>query len=54
MHQLLRELADVIAMALWFIFERSWLLGDVPEDWKRTNCTHIFKKGREKIWRTTG
>ena len=30
--QVLRELAHVIARPLYIIFERSWRLGEVPED----------------------
>lgn len=45
---------DVTVMAVLFIFERSWLLGEGSEDWKRENGINIFKRAREKIWGTTG
>ncbi|GAB0209387.1 mitochondrial enolase superfamily member 1 [Grus japonensis] len=43
--RVLRELADVIARLLFVIFEKSWRLGDIPEDWKEANVTPIYKKG---------
>ncbi|GAB0208405.1 mitochondrial enolase superfamily member 1 [Grus japonensis] len=46
--QVLRELADVIAMPLSIIFERSWRTGEVPEDWRKANVTPVFKKGRKE------
>ncbi|GAB0179310.1 mitochondrial enolase superfamily member 1 [Grus japonensis] len=47
--RMLRELAHVIAMLLSIIFEKSWRLGDVPEDWKKANVTPIDKKGLKEI-----
>ncbi|KFR04757.1 hypothetical protein Y956_16401, partial [Nipponia nippon] len=45
-HQrVLRELADVIVGPLSIVFEKSWRLGDVPEDWRKANVTSIYKKG---------
>ncbi|PKU49450.1 rna-directed dna polymerase from mobile element hypothetical protein [Limosa lapponica baueri] len=41
----LKELVDVISRPLSVIFEKSWRLGDIPEDWKKTNVTFIYKKG---------
>ncbi|GAB0179825.1 mitochondrial enolase superfamily member 1 [Grus japonensis] len=46
--QVLRELADVIARPLSIIFERSWRAGEVPEDWRKTNVTLVFKKGKKE------
>jgi len=46
--RVLRELADIIAEPLSIIFERSWRTGEVPEDWRKTNVTTIFKKGKKE------
>lgn len=42
--QVLRELANVLARPLSIIFDQSWRLGEVPEDWRKANATPIFKK----------
>ncbi|GAB0186867.1 mitochondrial enolase superfamily member 1 [Grus japonensis] len=47
-HKVLRELTDVIAKPLSIIFERSWRTEALPEDWKKTNVTPVFKKGKEE------
>ncbi|GAB0187551.1 mitochondrial enolase superfamily member 1 [Grus japonensis] len=46
--RVLRELADVIAMLLSIIFERSWRTGEVPEDWRKANVTLVFKKDKKE------
>ncbi|CAM5082501.1 unnamed protein product [Eretmochelys imbricata] len=46
--RMLKELADVIAEPLAIIFENSWRLGEVPDDWKKANVVPIFKKGKKE------
>lgn len=46
--QVLRELADVIVRPPSIIFDQSWQLGEVPENWRKANVTHIFKKSKKE------
>ncbi|XP_048822867.1 uncharacterized protein LOC125702985 [Lagopus muta] len=46
--RVLRELAGVIAEPLSAICQRSWLTGEVPEDWRLAGVTPIYKKGRKE------
>lgn len=49
-----RELDDVFTKLRSIIFEKSWLPGEVPGDWKKENIIPIFKKEKKKTWGTTG
>ncbi|CAM4549153.1 unnamed protein product [Lepidochelys olivacea] len=46
--RVLKELADVIAEPLAIIFENSWRLGEIPDDWKKANVVPIFRKGKKE------
>ncbi|GAB0204509.1 mitochondrial enolase superfamily member 1 [Grus japonensis] len=44
----LRELAKELAKPLSIIYEQSWLIGEVPADWRLANVMPIYKKGRKE------
>ena len=46
--RLLEELADVVAKPLFIIFEKLWLSGKVPSDWKNRKHQSPFKKRRKE------
>ncbi|GAB0181145.1 mitochondrial enolase superfamily member 1 [Grus japonensis] len=46
--RVLRELADVIAVPLSIIIERSWRTGEVPKDWRKAVITPVFRRGKEE------
>jgi len=43
--RVLRDLLEEIAEPLSIIYQRSLLTGEVPEDWRLSNVTPIYKKG---------
>ena len=51
----LKELADVVAEPLSIIFEKLWMSGEVPTDWKKWKHLQPFtKKGGRRTQGTTG
>ena len=44
----LKELGEVVAEPLSIIFEKSWLSGEVPDDWRKGHVTPIYKKGSKE------
>ena len=46
--RVLKELAEVVAELLSIIFEKSWLSGEVPDDWRKGYVTPIYKKGSKE------
>ncbi|KAK4824383.1 hypothetical protein QYF61_014043 [Mycteria americana] len=46
--RVLREQAEEFAKPLSIICQQSWLTGEVPDDCRHANVTHIYKKGRNE------
>ncbi|KAK4813827.1 hypothetical protein QYF61_001831 [Mycteria americana] len=46
--RVLKELADVLTKPLSIIYQQSWLMGEVPAEWRLANVTPIFKKGQKE------
>ena len=46
--RVLKELAEVVAEPLSVVFEKSWLSGEVPDDWRKGHVTPIYKKGSKE------
>lgn len=38
----------MVGKLLFIILKKSWLLGEVPSDWKKRNITSILKKERKE------
>ena len=46
-----RELAEELSKPLSIIYQQSWLTGEVPDGWRLSSVTPIFKKGGSgKLW----
>jgi len=43
--RVLRELVEELAKPLSIIYQKSWLTGEVPDDWRIASVTLIYKKG---------
>jgi len=46
--RVMRELAEELAKPLSIIYQQSWIPGEVPDDWRITSITPIYKKGRKE------
>ena len=46
--RVLKELAEVVAKQLSIIFEKSWLSGEVPDNWRKGYVTPIYRKGNKE------
>lgn len=44
----LRDLVNTVSRPNTITFERLWQSGEVPEDWKKTNFTPAFRRGKKK------
>ncbi|KFQ14116.1 RNA-directed DNA polymerase from mobile element jockey, partial [Leptosomus discolor] len=43
--RVLRELAEALAKPLSIIYQKSWSIREVPDDWRLANVMPIYKKG---------
>jgi len=46
--RVLKELAEELAKPFSIIYQQSWQIGEVPDDWRIANVTPIYKKGRKE------
>jgi len=46
--RVLRELTEELVKPLSIIYQQSWLTGEVPDDWRITSVTPIYKKGQKE------
>ncbi len=47
--RVLQELAPELALVLTTIFQQSLDMGELPEDWGKTNVAPVFKKGEQHV-----
>ena len=52
--RVLKEMAGEVAKPLCIVFEKSWLSGEVPGDWKKGNVIPFLRKGERKTQGTAG
>ncbi|CAM4536017.1 unnamed protein product [Caretta caretta] len=45
--KILKKLTEEISEPLTIVFEKSWKMEEIPEDWKRVNIVPIYKKGNK-------
>ncbi|KFO91989.1 hypothetical protein N320_00626, partial [Buceros rhinoceros silvestris] len=43
--RVLRKLAEVLTKSFSIIYQLSWLMGEIPVDWRLASVTPIYKKG---------
>jgi len=46
--RVLKELAEVVDKPLPIIFQKLWLSGKFPDDWRKGYVTSIYKKGSKE------
>jgi len=42
------ELMEELDKPLSIVYQKSWLTGEVPDDWRIASVTLIYKKGRKE------
>jgi len=46
--RVLRELAEKLAKPLSIICQQSWVMGEVPDNWRIVSVAPIYKKGQKE------